>query len=707
MRTGLRTSTMTALLGIVSLAACSDDIHTPPDAAYRVPAPQFFQQASPGIIVEELWLSDELEDLDSQLALEWNGSKLYYVALDEVTKRANLTLRADLSVPACADGQPLGVDCQVAFDKIHISARPDGKRIYAINRNRPNRPSPSTDQSIYTGTPIGYYDVDADKFVWMGMIPGLPVAGTVLAANSGNGDFYVANAQSDKLYRINVGTLEITDQWPIVRNTGGTLDVQGSDIAFDALGTLYIWTNADVDRGLWSVQIVNLQAVATRVGGTSSSEFTGLAFRQAGNGPLLGSTATPDSRIYEISPSNGAVGQAYEMYRSNVRYHHLYGDMTTGRLALAQPAIQLVKKTNGTDNNSITGPLVAVGSTVTWSYEVTNTGNVSLTNVVVRDDNGTPSNLLDDFTVCTIASMAPGASQTCTATGIATVGQFKNWGVVTGLYNGVTVTDDDPDHYFGQAVALGAAFIIIDEDGIDNGPRYWLNSATTFTSSNIKTWTTNDVNDDRPHLAQRLQLRWFAANVGKTYWFFTGQVGDEGWFAPKFIPSSWASAGPGTDGLRNFLGDPTKASATPRHLVGPGLGTGSDPEKLLDKVPHVIPLRAEGLWGLKGRTVCALVWDSDISINYDQSKPDLGINGSLKGEKLGVVAFDVLEVVYLGGWSSSTLPRVQVTIRDANEVCNGKLELYRDAPEPKSSSVPADIRPNHTGDNNGYAFITR
>jgi hypothetical protein len=245
-------------------------------------------------------------------------------------------------------------------------------------------------------------------------------------------------------------------------------------------------------------------------------------------------------------------------------------------------------------------------------------------------------------------------------------------------------------------------FLIIDEDGIDNGPRYWTGTATSFTSSTIKTWTANDVNDDRPGLAQRLQLRWFGANVGKTYSLWTGQVGDEGWFAPKEIPASWASAGPTTDGLRNLLGNPSQPAP---HNVGPGLGTGSNPERLLDKIPHVIPLRAEGLWGLRGKTVCALVWDSDVSINYDG--PPLGINGSLKGEKLGVVAFDVHDAVHLSGFSSSTLPRVQVTVRDANKVCEGPLSLYADAPEPKSSSVPMDVRPNFGGDDSGYAFVTR
>src|SRR4029078_4764117 len=61
------------------------------------------------------------------------------------------------------------------------------------------------------------------------------------------------------------------------------------------------------------------------------------------------------------------------------------------------PAINIVKLTNGTDNDTPTGPVVQVGSTVTWTYIVTNPGNLPLHDVVVPDDNGTPGNLADDF----------------------------------------------------------------------------------------------------------------------------------------------------------------------------------------------------------------------------------------------------------------------------------------------------------------------
>ncbi len=45
---------------------------------------------------------------------------------------------------------------------------------------------------------------------------------------------------------------------------------------------------------------------------------------------------------------------------------------------VAPAAIHIVKKTNGTANACPTGPIVAVGSTVTWTYEVTNPGEVPL-----------------------------------------------------------------------------------------------------------------------------------------------------------------------------------------------------------------------------------------------------------------------------------------------------------------------------------------
>ena len=92
------------------------------------------------------------------------------------------------------------------------------------------------------------------------------------------------------------------------------------------------------------------------------------------------------------------------------------------------------------------GPVLKVGSTVTWTYVVTNTGDVTLTNVKVTD------NKLGDIS-CPKNTLAAGESMTCTASGTAELVQYANLGTATGSYGGSTVTDTDPSHYSGVAVA--------------------------------------------------------------------------------------------------------------------------------------------------------------------------------------------------------------------------------------------------------------
>ena len=86
---------------------------------------------------------------------------------------------------------------------------------------------------------------------------------------------------------------------------------------------------------------------------------------------------------------------------------------------------------------------------VTWTYVVTNTGNVTLSNIDVADDQ-------PGVTVsCPSGSLAPGTSKTCTATGTAERGPYANLGSVTATDPfGTDVTDTDPSHYFGAASGI-------------------------------------------------------------------------------------------------------------------------------------------------------------------------------------------------------------------------------------------------------------
>jgi uncharacterized repeat protein (TIGR01451 family) len=132
-----------------------------------------------------------------------------------------------------------------------------------------------------------------------------------------------------------------------------------------------------------------------------------------------------------------------------------------------RPAVDIEKATNGQDADSPTGPMVAVGDPVRWTYVVTNTGNAPLTNVTVTDDQVAAADIDCDGTGGNVVPgpVAAGASFTCVANGTAALGQYANLGTVVGTgptstdidgstVAGQRVTDEDPSHYFGIRPAV-------------------------------------------------------------------------------------------------------------------------------------------------------------------------------------------------------------------------------------------------------------
>jgi hypothetical protein len=184
-----------------------------------------------------------------------------------------------------------------------------------------------------------------------------------------------------------------------------------------------------------------------------------------------------------------------------------------------------------------------------------------------------------------------------------------------------------------SASAQACGFLLIDEDSIDNDnpPNYFSAQA---------------VNDKIAAVGLRAKLPIFTA-LGATIDLWTGTVGDEGWFAPKAIPESWASAGPIGEGLGNF---------------------------------SVVPLRAEGLEMLEGSCACAVVYDDDIHIEGSS-------NADLKGANLGIAAFAVLDVKPMFGQPPGSLPGVTIRILDADQVCGAALRPFTELPMPASFDI--------------------
>ncbi|RKZ90673.1 MAG: hypothetical protein DRQ40_10745, partial [Gammaproteobacteria bacterium] len=169
----------------------------------------------------------------------------------------------------------------------------------------------------------------------------------------------------------------------------------------------------------------------------------------------------------------------------------------------AEAEIDVEKLTNGVDADSAPGPAILVGSPVTWSYVVTNTGNDRLVNIVLSDDKvGTIT--------CPLDSLDPLASMTCNANGVATLGQYANLARVTahGTVN-TSVTDSDPSHYLG------------------------------FTSSIIIEKLTNGVDADAPHgptiaLGDTVTWLYLVGNSGSTVLNTVAVVDDQG-LLPLFL----------------------------------------------------------------------------------------------------------------------------------------------------------------------------
>jgi hypothetical protein len=179
----------------------------------------------------------------------------------------------------------------------------------------------------------------------------------------------------------------------------------------------------------------------------------------------------------------------------------------------AAPAIYIEKLTNGEDADEAPGPAILVDNTVTWTYVITNTGNVLLADIVVTDDILGP--------IGTINSLAPSASQTLIATGTAQVGQYTNLGSVTGIPPlGPLVTAEDRSHYFGVNALVDIEKYTNGEDADDApGPFIPVGAPVTWTYvvSNTGNVDLTDVvvRDDK--LGEIGVIGFFPAGASKTF----------------------------------------------------------------------------------------------------------------------------------------------------------------------------------------------
>ncbi len=235
------------------------------------------------------------------------------------------------------------------------------------------------------------------------------------------------------------------------------------------------------DEVLWTY-------VVTNIGNVTLSDLTitdTVELPNPGPGPTVvcpettldpGDSVTCTANLAEAEAgqyANTAVATAVDGYGTEVTDDdpaHYFGQVSS---------IEVVKFTNGDDANNPTGPFIAEGGDVTWTYEVTNTGNTPISDVTLTDDAGTAGDTGDDFDPTFTGGDTNGdglldvdETWLYEATGTAAAGQYANVANVSGLTpDGDTVLDNDPSHYFGVVSGIDIEKYTNGEDADDpTGP---------------------------------------------------------------------------------------------------------------------------------------------------------------------------------------------------------------------------------------------
>ena len=162
------------------------------------------------------------------------------------------------------------------------------------------------------------------------------------------------------------------------------------------------------------------------------------------------------------------------------------------------PLIRVVKYVNGDDANA-TGPVLAVGSVVRWTYDVTNVTTIdpSLEIQLTRllDDAGTPADPGDDFAPIFDGGDTDGDGLIDAGEhwlfhfdGVVRAGRYSNLVTVEGTgTNGQAVSDTDPAVYVGSVVELQIEKTV---NGADADTTPLLTSVGSPLSFAYSVWTT-------------------------------------------------------------------------------------------------------------------------------------------------------------------------------------------------------------------------
>jgi len=250
----------------------------------------------------------------------------------------------------------------------------------------------------------------------------------------------------------------------IVKTVGASLGDQAAD------GTVY---ETQDDSNVVYKYVVTTQDPDGLTGVTVTDDLCSPVTAEEANGHNVGDTNTNDtlqpgeSWVFSCATNLSIADDGKTVHNiGTASGQPLVGDQVSSQddadVTLLVPGIAIVK-TAGDAPDGGTYTTESFPDNVTYHYAIENTGELDLFNVTVVDDNGTPANTADDIDVCTIASLAVGASTTCEVT-LTVEHDTTNVAVATGHTDqkpGDNVSADDD----AVVDVVGAAIQIIKTAG--------------------------------------------------------------------------------------------------------------------------------------------------------------------------------------------------------------------------------------------------
>jgi uncharacterized repeat protein (TIGR01451 family) len=214
---------------------------------------------------------------------------------------------------------------------------------------------------------------------------------------------------------------------------GGALTVvkSASPAAVTAAGQLISYSFLATNTG--NVTLTNVAVTDTQAA-PAGSLASGPACPAATLAPGATETCTATYTVTQADIDNGSVSDSATVSGNSPSGAPVTSPPSTATVPVTQAGGLTVVK------SALPPVITAAGQLVSYSFLVTNTGNVTLTNVAVADLQAAPAASLASGPACPAATLAPGATETCTATYTVTQADIDNGSVS----DSATVSGDPP-----------------------------------------------------------------------------------------------------------------------------------------------------------------------------------------------------------------------------------------------------------------------